>query len=301
MKFVGRGPGLLGNDDPIRSPKFKQRYHYQGRRSRISYGSVACSCATWNGEELLTGTTLLKLGSLERLLLVQNNKSQPLQMWFRNVRQSRYTRDEQNLLDLIIKPAINSYHTQVTAYLGHSEKDIMDREKALVVPDLSNPQLTRKEAGVIKKAAKDESEEKRKSLKRKLPSAQEEALKQLIERGHRYIPSVTAAVFNAQPVLGMSYEGTSYDLKRKCPVCEAIFHFAFAKPDQLKRLKQNWTQVGEVDITRIDMPAGCCAEAMAAVLLVDRKNALKSSLQQLFAAQKHRLDATAIPNLSTNS
>ena len=244
---------------------------------------------------LLTGTTLLKLGSLEELLL--GHKRETVQTWFRKLRQSRFDPGEQQFLDYIIQPAMTSYHAEVKALLGgHEIATIRDRKKQPVEAKVDTPGLSHKEKRSLEHKALQESVELRKQLKGYIPNAQKTALERLIPRGHQYVPNAAAAVWKDKSVLGMAYEGSSYELKRKCPVCEAIYQFPVASPESLAKLKEEWERVGEADPARNKQSRGCCAEALVAVLLVVDRGAFNKAMHQLWETKKHNLNANTYPN-----
>ena len=191
---------------------------------------------------------------------------------------------------------MNDYHKGVTARSkGHSVQSIRDRSKPLIKPNLDEPGLSKQDKATRTREATKASVVLRRELTTQLPKVQEAVLEQLIKYGAKYVPTATAEAFEAKSVLGMAYEGTSYELKRKCPVCDAIFRFAFASPLRLATLVQDWERVGEADPTRINSPRGCCAEALVAVLLASNYDVLQTSLKQLRTAEKHSLPAYVVP------
>lgn len=288
MKFNGRGPGILGTGrDPIRSPEWRVRFALKEPKSNLSNGSVACTSALWTGVELLTGTTLIRWGNSAKLLEVNSTPIITVPEWFRNTRQKRFTGQEQDVLDMIIGSAIDRYTELVTSQLGHSEATIRDKSKMLIVKD-KNDKDARKKTQL--KHLKKENEALKAELLEKLPVAKEKALVELVQHERDRLPVVMKEALKGPSVMGMAYEGQSYSLKRKCPVCEAIFIFATAKPHELDRLKQDYQNVGEADIWRSGCPRGCCAEALLAILLLRRSKSFELTRANLTTASHWKVN-----------
>lgn len=92
--------------------------------------------------------------------------------------------------------------------------------------------------------------------------AKTKALKHLGETYSVTWPPVMQKFHQAE-LYGQAYSGQDYALKRKCPVCAAVYPFQVAENIlKVRRTPQNWKDVGEADPNKINGPRGCCAEAL---------------------------------------
>ena len=95
-------------------------------------------------------------------------------------------------------------------------------------------------------------------------------MKERQEKWHLKLPTIIKETMsrNECPILGMAYQGQSFQLKRKCPVCITVYVSALASV--VGRSSQDCENVGEADVNKIGQPRRCCAEALVSALCLAR-------------------------------
>ncbi|KAL8823369.1 MAG: hypothetical protein Q9191_005916 [Dirinaria sp. TL-2023a] len=231
----------------LSSVAWKAIYRLKPERTNLGVGSVACVCALWTGKTLFTGSTLYKWGDALSKAEILSGAQQPgvsdLQGWARDLRQARFTIDEQGLLNALVERAVRNYHDRMAKLLGRTEETMRSRIKGL----------------------QDNSE--RVQLMHQLASAKETAMKDLQAHWRHNLPSSINETFSREgsPILGMAYEGQRFGLKRKCPICSAIYIFPVARSKMVEALEQDWQVVGEADPNCTGRRRGCYTEAIVFV------------------------------------
>ena len=175
----------------------------------------------------------------------------------RNLRQSRFTDNEQSLLNALVERVIEYYGSRMQKLLSKTEAEIRSEKKG--------------------------SSEKRPQLLHQLKIAKEIVLRDLQNHWHHNLPLVIKETFlqKGSPILGMSYEGQGFRLKRKCPIWSTIYIFPVARNDEVERLGQDWQVVGEADLNKFGFSRGCCAEAICFVDSLHDLGVFLACLQQL--------------------
>ena len=118
------------------------------------------------------------------------------------------------------------------------------------------------------KTIKDKAEKERRT--KQIETAKKIVLTEIIRDAKFHLPEAMTSTFSKQsasqiPTIGLSYGGQSFEKKRKCPICEAVYIFPMAMNAEVEKLKQDWKVVGETDPNKVNSRRGCCAEAIAFV------------------------------------
>lgn len=249
--------------ESFNSDASRQSFKLKPKPHALDVGGVACVSAVWTGAKLVTGSTLVKWGdALSKVVLVQPpSGSKPgynLQLWTKELRQRRFTNTEQLVLNHLVLHAIGDYTKRFQKFTSLTEKGMRDQIKHLQGADKA---LRLNQLAVAKKTA----------------------MQDMQRHWNSVLPAVVRKLFggNDSPVLGMAYEGQSFDMKRKCPVCATIYIFPVARSDEVAQLRLDWQTVGEADTGRMNSPRGCCAEAITFIRCVVELGAFEACRHQL--------------------
>ena len=124
--------------------------------------------------------------------------------------------------------------------------------------------LVRKEVAFFK-AERD----RQKAAGRKGHGVSDRAMQVLVDSAHTRQPEVLKEAFGehqkSHNVIGLSYEGRSFETKRKCPICTAVYIFPVAALGS--EGKNRLRGVGEISRPSTAL-RGCCGEALVFVRCV---------------------------------
>ena len=98
-------------------------------------------------------------------------------------------------------------------------------------------------------------------------TSKEQALKYLIFNYSKNLPP-TLKKYTKLQIMGQSWDGQTFEVKPKCPICECIYPFPLARPREAIKLPVRYyetTSIGECDPKKVGGRRGCCAEAPAII------------------------------------
>ncbi len=271
-------------------------YHLNDIPNR-QVGIPRCVAAICDGSYVLTGSTLLKWASLDFLKLQSPTE------WYREARKSRFSSDEQALLNGLVRredaelqrvrEVLEKYWPQARNMFSTAQLAILDNIQSKHDQELINARHDRSAAEYKKNAAKTLFEARSGGIEDVNKWAAEinkaiNKIRQLEKDGkqktqrkwleplmlHLYqtrlnrVPQTLRSFYlsgSHAPHIGQAYEGASYAFKRKCQYCEVIYPYPTV--DDINMATGDWEHAGEPDNGKNNPDhRGCCAEAIPFVL-----------------------------------
>lgn len=243
---------------------------YRTNVKGLGIGFTHCVTTIFSGErqyaKLLTGSTLINWGAHLSQLVPRGGGTENLQTLFRKARQLRFDQREQKIVDLLVKEALDRWDSWV-------------REGARNYDDVRLNDYNTGKRGTAEY----------KTLAKLVDKAKGPALQRLVATSDSHLPDLIKTSFCSDNSLhvGASYVGQYFELKRKCPICETLYKFRLAHPQQGITERTYWdaSNVGECDIARRNGSRGCCSEALAFMLSVAAEGSTQRLLQEMLTRQ----------------
>ena len=265
-RVAAAGPPRSTDPKPLMGKEYALKWGVKWPIKGRAVGTVACVAAAYASGIIFVDSTTPNFGVYLSDVSLGHGAEPQLQRWYRRIRQSRYTFDQQEQINELVNLCVDHIR-EVMQDLYQEEL-----ERVYKMRDAKNAEVVANNMQAIEKGkqrSKNEKEARDSITNIRKPSShvrrQREVLADMVSwYSETQLPKPFRDLFKPQqgraPYMCLAYNGASFGEKPKCPVCEMVYIVPRAPGRPASG--QDWKTVAELDVNRDPRQRGVCAEGI---------------------------------------